>query len=156
VIGYCFGGVLSLLVLGGPICPTTIIMLMLSALFLVHWVDGFSVSTIGYALPMHDVADAFRALQLDAATLKAQRAALRAASDTVDLARVDPCFVQSMLDDRHNRSHMLTTCDLRNHAPELRMQGNLRRNHIGKNEPTVLHDRSAGFIARSFYTENKH
>jgi NodT family efflux transporter outer membrane factor (OMF) lipoprotein len=34
-----------------------------------------------------NVADALRALQLDAATLKAQRAALRAASDTVDLAR---------------------------------------------------------------------
>jgi NodT family efflux transporter outer membrane factor (OMF) lipoprotein len=34
-----------------------------------------------------NVADALRALQLDAATLKAQRAALRAASDTLDLAR---------------------------------------------------------------------
>ena len=33
-----------------------------------------------------NVADALRALQLDAATLKAQRAALRAASDTLDLA----------------------------------------------------------------------
>ena len=34
-----------------------------------------------------NVADALRALQLDAATLKAQRAALRAAADTLDLAR---------------------------------------------------------------------
>ena len=34
-----------------------------------------------------NVADALRALQLDAATLKAQRAALRAASETLDLAR---------------------------------------------------------------------
>jgi len=34
-----------------------------------------------------NVADALRALQLDAATLKAQRAALRAASDTLDLSR---------------------------------------------------------------------
>ena len=34
-----------------------------------------------------NVADALRALQLDAATLRAQRAALRAASDTLDLAR---------------------------------------------------------------------
>jgi NodT family efflux transporter outer membrane factor (OMF) lipoprotein len=34
-----------------------------------------------------NVADALRALQLDAATLKAQRAALRAASDTLELAR---------------------------------------------------------------------
>jgi NodT family efflux transporter outer membrane factor (OMF) lipoprotein len=34
-----------------------------------------------------NVADALRALQLDAATLKAQRAALRASSDTLDLAR---------------------------------------------------------------------
>jgi len=34
-----------------------------------------------------NVADALRALQLDAATLKAQRNALRAASDTLDLAR---------------------------------------------------------------------
>jgi NodT family efflux transporter outer membrane factor (OMF) lipoprotein len=34
-----------------------------------------------------NVADALRALQLDAATLKAQRGALRAASDTLDLAR---------------------------------------------------------------------
>jgi NodT family efflux transporter outer membrane factor (OMF) lipoprotein len=34
-----------------------------------------------------NVADALRALQLDAATLKAQNAALRAASDTLDLAR---------------------------------------------------------------------
>lgn len=34
-----------------------------------------------------NVADVLRALQLDAATLKAQRAALRAASDTLDLAR---------------------------------------------------------------------
>ncbi len=34
-----------------------------------------------------NVADALRALQLDAATLKAQAAALRAASDTLDLAR---------------------------------------------------------------------
>jgi NodT family efflux transporter outer membrane factor (OMF) lipoprotein len=34
-----------------------------------------------------NVADALRALQLDAATLKAQRAALRAASDTFELAR---------------------------------------------------------------------
>jgi NodT family efflux transporter outer membrane factor (OMF) lipoprotein len=34
-----------------------------------------------------NVADALRALQLDAATLRAQRAALRAASDTLDLSR---------------------------------------------------------------------
>jgi NodT family efflux transporter outer membrane factor (OMF) lipoprotein len=34
-----------------------------------------------------NVADALRALQLDAATLRAQRAALRAASDTLELAR---------------------------------------------------------------------
>jgi outer membrane protein TolC len=34
-----------------------------------------------------NVADALRALQLDAATLKAQRNALRAASDTLDLSR---------------------------------------------------------------------
>ena len=34
-----------------------------------------------------NVADALRALQLDAATLKAQRAALRAASETLDLSR---------------------------------------------------------------------
>jgi len=34
-----------------------------------------------------NVADALRALQLDAATLRAQRTALRAASDTLDLAR---------------------------------------------------------------------
>jgi NodT family efflux transporter outer membrane factor (OMF) lipoprotein len=34
-----------------------------------------------------NVADALRALQLDAATLRAQRAALKAASDTLDLAR---------------------------------------------------------------------
>lgn len=34
-----------------------------------------------------NVADALRALQLDAATLKAQRAALRAASDTLELSR---------------------------------------------------------------------
>jgi NodT family efflux transporter outer membrane factor (OMF) lipoprotein len=34
-----------------------------------------------------NVADSLRALQLDAATLKAQQAALRAASDTLDLAR---------------------------------------------------------------------
>jgi NodT family efflux transporter outer membrane factor (OMF) lipoprotein len=34
-----------------------------------------------------NVADALRALQLDAATLRAQRAALRAAADTLDLAR---------------------------------------------------------------------
>jgi NodT family efflux transporter outer membrane factor (OMF) lipoprotein len=34
-----------------------------------------------------NVSDALRALQLDAATLKAQQAALRAASDTLDLAR---------------------------------------------------------------------
>jgi len=34
-----------------------------------------------------NVADALRALQLDAATLRAQAAALRAASDTLDLAR---------------------------------------------------------------------
>jgi outer membrane protein TolC len=34
-----------------------------------------------------NVADALRALQLDAATLKAQRAALAAASDTLDLSR---------------------------------------------------------------------
>src|SRR6202040_1122414 len=34
-----------------------------------------------------NVADALRALQLDAATLKAQRAAFRAASETLDLSR---------------------------------------------------------------------
>jgi len=57
-LGEFVGGVLTLLGLGGPIGPATIIMVMLVAIFVVHWGHGFLVSKNGSELPLLYVAGA--------------------------------------------------------------------------------------------------
>jgi len=51
-LGEFGGGVLTLLGVGGPIGPATIIMVMLVAIFAVHWGHGFFVTRNGSEAPL--------------------------------------------------------------------------------------------------------
>ena len=51
-LGEFVGGALTLLGLGGPIGPAIIILVMLVAIFTVHWGHGFFVSKNGSELPL--------------------------------------------------------------------------------------------------------
>jgi putative oxidoreductase len=51
-LGEFAGGVLTLLGFGGPIGPAMIILVMLVAIFAVHWGHGFFVSKNGSELPL--------------------------------------------------------------------------------------------------------
>src|SRR5215472_7254063 len=55
-LGELGGGVLTALGLGGPIGPALIVMVMLVAIFSVHWSNGFFAANNGYELPLTNIA----------------------------------------------------------------------------------------------------
>lgn len=55
-LGEFAGGLLTALGLGGPIGPAMIILVMLVALFTVHWGHGFFVTSNGIELPLMNIA----------------------------------------------------------------------------------------------------
>jgi putative oxidoreductase len=57
-LGEFLGGLLTALGLGGPIGPAMIILVMLVALFTVHWGHGFFVTSNGVELPLMNIAGA--------------------------------------------------------------------------------------------------
>jgi putative oxidoreductase len=54
--GEFVGGLLTALGLGGPIGPALIILVMLVAMFTVHWGHGFFVTSNGVELPLMNIA----------------------------------------------------------------------------------------------------
>jgi putative oxidoreductase len=57
-LGESGGGLLTALGLGGPIGPAIIVMVMLVAIFSVHWTKGFWQSAGGYELNLYIIAGA--------------------------------------------------------------------------------------------------
>ena len=64
------------------------------------------------------------------------------------------CLSQSLLDYLIDLFNMLSGCNLRNDAAELRMQCNLGIDHIGKHLPAVFHNGCGSLITGAFNCQN--